>query len=170
MSFVRVKSLSLFNLDDLIADSAKKLWEFVSRYSIENKQDIYSLFCFYNLSGILDAYKKHKGIIVFYMSTKCHNWLMEEDGIVRGMDFKKFIRLITKRIQFPIIISSLSFDGFNKMLSEGGPEYDELISGYEFVASLYNDIVDVVKQLKFYRIEDELINSVTEQIKLISTF
>lgn len=104
------------------------------------------------------------------MSTKCHNWLSEEDGIIRGIDFRKFIKLITKRIQFPIIISNLSFSGFNKMISEDGPEYEELIAGYEFVASLWEDIVDVVKKLKFYKLEDELVNSITEQIKLVTTF
>ena len=170
MSFAVVKSLSLFNLDDLISSSVKQLYEFISMYNIDNKQDIYSLFCFYNLSGILEVYKKNKGIIVFYMSTKCHDWLLEEEGIIRGMDFKKFIRLITKRIQFPIIISNLSFSGFNKMLSEDGPEYEELIAGYEFVASLWEDIVDVVKKLKFYKLEDELVNSITEQIKFVTTF
>lgn len=170
MSSAIVKSIVLFNLDEIVSANAKKLLDFIFQYNIDNKQDIYSLFVFFNLSDILDVYKNNKGIIVFYLSTKCHNWLLEEEGIVRGMDFKKFIKLITKRIRFPIIISNLSFLAFENMLKEDSPEYDELIAGYQFISSLFDDIVRVIKQLRFYRLENQLLSSVKEQIKLISVF
>lgn len=165
-----IKSIVLFNLDEIISSNAKKLIEFIFQYNISNKQDIYSLFCFYNLSDILDVYKNNKGIIVFYMSLKCQSWLLEEDGIIKGMNFNKFIKLITKRIQFPIIISNLSFKGFQNILKENSPEYDELITNYKFLSTIYDDIADVIKKLKFYSIEDKLLKPVNEKIKLISTF
>lgn len=170
MSGEIIKSLNLFNLDEIVSLNAKKLLDFIFQYNISNKQDIYSLFVFYNLSDILDIYKNNKGIIVFYLSTKCHNWLLEEEGIVRGMDFKKFIKLITKRIRFPIIISNLSFIGFKHLLEEDNPEYDELISDYRFISSLFDDIIRVIKNLHFYQLENELLSSIKEQIKLISAF
>lgn len=170
MSGEIIKSLNLFNLDEIVSFNAKKLLDFIFQYNISNKQDIYSLFVFYNLSDILDIYKNNKGIIVFYLSTKCHNWLLEEEGIVRGMDFKKFIKLITKRIRFPIIISNLSFTGFKHLLEEDNPEYDEIINDYQFLSTLYEDIMQVIKKLKFYTIEDELLESTNEKIKFISTF
>lgn len=170
MSGELIKSLNLFNLDEIVSANAKKLLEFIFQYKIDNKQDIYSLFVFFNLSDIIDVYKNNEGMIVFYMSTKCHNWLLEDEGIIRGMDFKKFIKLITKRIRFPIIISNLSFSAFENMLKEDNPEYDEIVANYEFISSLYDDIINVIKQLRFYQLENELLSSVKEQIKLISTF
>lgn len=170
MKPVSIKSISLFNIDDIITNNAKKLIEFLHQYKITNKQDIYSLFVYYNLCDILDTYRNNEGIIVFYMSTKCQNWIMEDEGIVRDMNFAKFIKLITKRIRFPIIISNLSFNGFKQMLSDNSPEYDEIIADYQFLGTLYDDIVDVIKKLKFYALEDELLKSVKEQIKLISAF
>lgn len=170
MSSVLVKSINLFNLDELIAENAKKLIEFIFQYHIENKQDIYSLFCYYNLKDILDIYKNNEGLIVFYLSTKCHNWINEDEGIVRGMDFSKFSRLITKRIQFPIIISNLSFNGFKQLLSDDSPEYDELINDYQFISSYFDDIVRVIKNLRFYSLENELLGDIKSQIKLLASF
>lgn len=170
MKPVSIKSIILFNLDDIISASAKELIEFLFRYEVTNKQDIYSLFVYYNLSAILDVYKNNEGMIVFYLSTKCHNWLCEGDGIVRDMDFRKFIKLITKRIQFPIIISNLSFKGFEQMLSDNSPEYDELIADYQFISTYFDDIVSIIKKLKFYSIENELLKNMKEQIKLVSAF
>lgn len=170
MKPVSVKSLSLFNLDTIISANAKKLIDFIFQYQIESKQDIYSLFCYYNFCDILNIYKENGGIIVFYLSTKCHNWLLEDSGIIRDINFSRFIKLITKRIRFPIIISNLSFAGFEQMLSEDSPEYDELINDYEFLSSLYEDIVSVIKNLKFYSLENELLKDVKAQIKLLSAF
>lgn len=164
---MRVRSLILFDLSNIIIHSNKKVLEFLSLYNITNKTDITNLFIFNALLHILEIYKEYKnGLIIFYLSQNNFDSLREKSDI----NYTKFIKIITKKIKFPIIISNLNFYYFCKLMESDCPEYDEIIENYNFLSSIFDDIVKTVKKLKFYKIEKEMISDLKERFKLISAF
>ena len=163
---MRIRSLILFDLKDTIIHSNKKVLEFISLYNITNKTDINNLFIYNALLNILEIYKNNKGgLVVFYLSREIFNELQDAK---EEINYKKFIKLIIKKIKFPIIISSLSFQYFCSMMETNCPEYDEIVEEYTFLSSIFDDIIKIIKKLKFYKIERELINNLKERFKLIS--
>lgn len=167
---IKLKSLNLFNLDDIISSKAKELIVFITKNSISNTRDITNIFIYYVFCELLEIYKKQNGLILFYMSTKCYNWLLADDGIVREMNFKKLVDLFTKKIKFPIVITSLSFEDFKSLLASNSPEYDEIINEYKFISDFWEEIMKTIKSLKFYSIDDELSKDFNRTIDIISTF
>lgn len=164
---MRIRSLILFDLKNIIIHSNKKVLEFITLYNISNKTDINNLFVFFALSEILETYKKNKnGLIVFYFSQDDYNSLQENTEI----NYSKFIKIITKKIKFPIIISTLKFSYFCSLMASDCPEYDEIVDRYIFLPSIFDDIVKLVKRLKFYKLERDLITNLKERFKLISMF
>ena len=165
---MRILSLILFDLSDTIIHSNKKVLEFINLYNITNKTDINNLFIYNALLHILEIYKNNKGgLVVFYISQNNFNELLESK---EEINYKKFIKLITKKIKFPIIISNLNFYYFCKLMESECPEYDEIVEGYEFLSSIFDDIIKTVKKLKFYKIEKEIVNNLKERFKLILSF
>lgn len=164
---MRIRSLILFDLKDIIIHSNSKILEFVNLYNIKNKTDINNLFVFFSLSEILETYKNNKnGLIVFYFSQDDFNKLQESTEI----NYSKFLKIIMKKIKFPIIISSLSFSYFCSMMATNCPEYDEIIEEYTFLPSIFDNIIKVIKKLKFYKLEKDLIYNIKERIKLLTSF
>lgn len=141
--------------------------EYISLYNITNKTDINNLFIFFALSNILEIYKNNKnGLVVFYISQDDFNVLQENGDI----NYKKFIKIITKKIKFPIIISSLSFSYFCSLMATNCPEYDEIIESYTFISTIFDDIVKIIKKMKFYKLEKVFISDLKQRLKLITTF
>ena len=164
---MRVRSLILFDLKNTIIYSNKKVLEYISLYNITNKTDINNLFIFFALSNILEIYKNNKnGLVVFYISQDDFN-LLQENG---DINYKKFIKIITKKIKFPIIISSLSFSYFCSLMATNCPEYDEIIESYTFISTIFDDIVKLIKKMKFYKLEKVFISDLKQRLKLITTF
>ena len=162
---MRIRSLILFDLKDTIIHSNKKVLEFIALYNITNKTDINNLFIYYSLSNIIELYKNNKnGLIVFYLSQEDFDILHEKNDI----NYSRFIKIITKQIKFPIIISSLKFSYFCSLMATNCPEYDEIVENYVFISSIFDDIVKVVKNLKFYKIERNIVNDIKERFKIIS--
>lgn len=166
----RIKSFVLFNLDETFAKRVKDLVVFITQNNITNHRDIVTILIYYVFCDILKTYKNNSGLILFYMSTKCHNWLLSDGGIVRDMDFKKVINLFTKKIKFPIVITSLSYEDFQSMLISNSPEYDEIINEYKFISDFWEEILKVIKSLKFYSLEENISQKFLEQVEYISTF
>ena len=166
----RIKSLILFNLDKVVTTRVKDLIVFITSNSITNQRDITTILTYYIFCDILKVYKEENGLVLFYLSTKCYNWLLSDGGIVRDMDFKKVTDILTKKIKFPIVITSLSFDDFKNLLASNSPEYDEVINDYQFISDFWSEIIKVIKDLKFHSLDDKLSNSFVEQVEIISTF
>ena len=167
---INVKSLNLFDLDTVITTRVKDLIIFITHNNITNHRDITTILTYYIFTDILKAYKEESGLVLFYLSTKCYNWLLSDGGIVREMDFKKVAELFTKKIKFPIVITSLSFDEFKNLLASDSPEYDEIINDYSFISDFWTEIMLLIKSLKFHSLDEKLSNSFLEQLEIISTF
>ena len=164
---MRIKSLIIFDLKNTILYSNKKVLEFINLYNINNKTDINNLFVFNALLHILEIYKENKnGLIIFYFSQEDFNELQDSKDI----NYSKFLKIIMKKIKFPIIISNLNFYYFCKLIESDCPEYDEILDNYNFLSSIFDDIIKIVKKLKFYKIEKEMISDIKERFKLISSF
>lgn len=164
---MRIKSLIVFDLKNTILYSNKKVLEFINLYNINNKTDINNLFVFNALLHILEIYKENKnGLIIFYFSQENFNELQDSKDI----NYSKFLKIIMKKIKFPIIISNLSFYYFCKLIESDCPEYDEILDNYNFLSSIFDDIIKIVKKLKFYKIEKEMISDIKERFKLINSF
>ena len=164
---MRVRSLILFDLKNSIIHSNKKVLEFITFYGVTNKTDINNLFTFYALLDILETYKNNKnGLVVFYLSQDDYNALQEKGDI----NYSKFLKIIMKKIKFPIIISSLGFSYFCSLMATNCAEYDEIIENYVFLSSIFDDIVKVVKKLRFYKIEKDYVHNLRERFRLIVSF
>ena len=59
---MRIRSLILFDLENIVIHSNKKVLEFITLYNITNKTDINNLFIFYSLLEILEIYKNNKNV------------------------------------------------------------------------------------------------------------
>ena len=164
---MRIRSLILFDLRDTIIHSNAKVLEFVHLYGIKNKTDINNLFVFFALSHILEIYKNNKnGLVLFYFSLDDYNKIQEKGEI----NYSKFLKIITKKIKFPIIISSISFSYFCTTLASDCPEYDEIIESYVFLPSIFDDIVKIVKKLSFYKLEKDLVSDLKNRFNLLAVF
>ena len=164
---MRIRSLILFDLKDIIIHSNSKVLEFINLYNIKNKTDISNLFVFNALLKILEIYKNNKnGLIVFYISQNDFNQLREKSEI----NYSKFIKIITKTVNFPIIISNIGFSYFCSLMATNCPEYDEIIENYVFLSAIFDDLVKVIKKLKFYKIENDFILDLKNRLKLITSF
>ena len=165
-----IKSLNLFNLDEVFASKVKELIVFITKNNIANHKDVVNILIYYVFCELIKIYKEQSGLILFYLSTKCYNWLLSDGGIVRDVDFKKIIDLLTRKIKFPIVITSLTFDEFKTLLASDSPEYDEVINDYSFISTFFDEIIKTIKSLKFYSLDEELSNNFLEQLEIINTF
>lgn len=165
---MRVRSLIIFNLEEIILRSNGKVLEFVTLYNIDNKKDINNLFTYYCLSEILEIYKNNKnGLIVFFIDFKKYDELIEHKG---DINYKKFLKTI-KNINFPLISSNaITYTAFCELMYSDCPQYDEIIADYISLPSIYNNMVKIIKKLKFYKLEENYINDIKNKIKLISTY
>ena len=157
-------------MDDLFAAKVKDLIVFISQNKITNKKDVISILSYYIFCEILKIYKSQSGLVLFYMTTKCYNWLLSDGGIVRDVDFKKVIELFTKKIKFPIVITSLSYEEFKTLLASNSPLYDEILNDYNFIGDFWEEILKVIKSLKFYTLDEELSRNFTEHLLITKTF
>lgn len=167
---IQIKSLTLFNLDNIIELEVKCFFLFVIQYEIKSRKDMKNLLIYYILKQILQTYRYNSGMIVFYMSQACYNWLDEKDGIINKMDFKKVLNVITKKIPFPIIVSSLPYKKFEELLKSKSPEYDEIVNNYKFISDFLSKVIRVIKNLKFYKLDEKISNNIMEQLKIVTSF
>ena len=86
------------------------------------------------------------------------------------VDYKKFFKIVMKTIKFPIVISSLPYQTFLVLMMSDCPEYDEILNSNKMFASVIPDLIKVIKKLKFYKLEDEFVKNIKEQIKCITVF
>lgn len=166
----RIKSILLFNLDDIIQEEVGNFITFTTKYAVTNHTDMKNLLIYYVLKHILQIYKENCGMIVFYLSKSCYNWLDTNGAIIKKLNFKKLIKVFTKKIPFNIIISSLTFDKFEGLMQSNSPEYSEVVNEYRFISSYMNSIMKVIKSLKFHSLEENLTKNLMEQIQIVSTF
>jgi hypothetical protein len=74
---MRIKSLILFDLKNVIIHSNKQTMEFITLYGITNKTDINNLFVYNALLNILEIYKNNKnGLVTFYLFQNDFNELL----------------------------------------------------------------------------------------------
>lgn len=166
----KIKSILLFNLDEIIQIEVGNLISFTTKYSITNRTDTQNLLIYYVLKRILEIYRDNRGMIVFYLSKSCYNWLDTNGAITRKLNFKKLINVFTKKIPFNIIISSLTFDKFESLMESNSPEYSEIVNDYRFISSYMTSIMRVIRSLRFHSLEESITQNLMEQIKIISTF
>lgn len=164
---MKVKALTIFDLKNIIEDANDCTLKYIYQYNISNKTDITNLFIHFAFTNIIKIYQNNTGLIAFYFSQDLKNKM---EAAKCEINYIKFLNLITKKLKFPIIISSLSYELMIKMLLDECPEYEELILDFKMMSEIYPELVNVVKKLKFYKIEKEVINDIKSQFKLISAF
>ena len=153
----KVKSLNLFNLDEIIERHARVVLGLSIRHNIENKNDLFSLLAYKVLTDILEIYKSNTyDFVVFYLSTKMQNRLLEDGGIIREINCKGLNILLTRKIRFSIVVSSVQFDDLCKLLSSNCSKYKEIIERYNFFNELMPEIIRACEKLKFFSISDDL--------------
>lgn len=165
---MKIRSLILFDLQNIIVESNNLVFKAMVEWGISNKTDLSNLFTYYCICKILTIYKSHKGgFICFYFSQEKYNELI--DGKY-DINYKRFFKIITKTIKFPIVVSTLPYQSFLILMMSDCPEYDEILDNNKMFSEIVPDLIKVIKKLKFYKLENEFVNDIKEQIKCISIF
>lgn len=164
---MKVKALTIFDLKNIIENANDSTLKYVYQYNIINKTDITNLFIHFAFTNIIKLYQSTKGLIAFYFSLDLKEKMENAECEI---NYKKFLKIITKKLKFPIVLSNLSFEYFIKLLKDESPEYDEIIQDFKMMSEIYPKLVDTIKKLKFYKLEKDVVNDIKEQIKLICAF
>lgn len=164
----RIRLLNLFNLDEIIEDSAKRVHSLRVFGQVSNKRDLLILFIYFVFDSILKVYKENSGFITFYLSAETQNLLLQDGGIIEGVKCKKLHDLLTKKIKFPLIVSFAQFHDFCSLMSSNCPEYDELLERYKFMGELLPQITKEAKKLKFSKFAEELEQDIQTQLSVLN--
>lgn len=158
---MKIKALLIFDLNQIISNANHKVLDIIFSTNITNKKDLYNLFVFYSLCEILSIYENNNGLILFYFE---NNISTEETFI----NYKRYIKLLTNKIKFPIINGNLTYKNFCNLLKTNCPEYDEIVNSYYFLSEIFDNIIKIIKSMKLFGIEKEFINDIKKRLKLIS--
>ena len=165
---MKIRSLILFDLEPLIIESNNEVLKLMVEWGVSNRTDLSNLFIYHCIRRILNLYSVNKvGFICFYLAESKYIELTENKFDV---DYKKFFKIVMKTIKFPIVISSLPYQTFLVLMMSDCPEYDEILNSNKMFASVIPDLIKVIKKLKFYKLEDEFVKNIKEQIKCITVF
>lgn len=162
---MKIKGLTVFDFSKIISNTNYKVLDFIFKYEITNKKDVNNLFLFYCFLEILEIYKNNNGLIIFYIQQNDVDSLIKDNSEIK---YKSFINLLIKKIKFPILMGTLSFNSFCSILKTDCPEYDEIIDSYQFLPSFFDKVIKIVKSKKFYQIEREYINNFKNTFKLFN--
>lgn len=165
---MKVKSIYFINLEEIIYKSNQKCIKFIAEFNTNNKKDLTNLFLHYFIYHILEIHSNNKNLlIILYMNQDIMNNLIINNDLI---NYKKFIRLITKTIKFPLVISTIDYITFFNLLNSDCAEYDEIVNNYIFLTDLFPKLVKYVKSLNFTKIENDFIIDLKRKMQTLITF
>lgn len=164
---MRVKSLFVVNLGDIVKEVNFSVLQFKNEYGITSISDLTNLFTSRVMARMAEVYKKeHGSFIIFYLNVyDRENMLASKDVI----NYKRFLGTIEKKVGFPVFYSSLKYEIYVKMLGGDCPEYDEIIMMHRSFADCLPAMFEQIRKFKYHKLMRELIKDEIELFKCLSS-
>lgn len=151
---MKVKSLYVVNLGDLVREVNESVLQFKIDYNIDSVNDLTNLFAARMLARMVDIYKSVRGsFIVFYLYEHERKEMLADKSLV---NYKKYLNIIEKKVDFPLYTSSLKYESFVRMLGKDCPEYDEIINSHRSFAACHDKLAAITRRFKYKQIHAEL--------------
>lgn len=164
---MKIRSLYLVNLADIIQRVEKGVLQFMAETGIDLVNDLTNLFISRVFLEMAEIYKtQHEAFVAFYLDDDKRLYLLDCEGIV---NYKRFFRIMEKEVKFPVIMANLPYEWFANMMKKDCPEYDEVIANHRSFAELFPKLKKVIERMKFYRLGKEVVENLQNRcIMLLS--
>ena len=162
---MKVRSLYLVNLQEIIKKVEKSVLQFSIETGIELVNDLTNLFIsrvFLEMSGVYE--KQHDAFVSFYIDQKIKLHLLDCEGFI---NYKRFFRIMELEVKFPVIVANIEYEKFVEMMKGNCPEYDEIVSNHRSFAELFPKLQKVILRAKFHRLSKEVIDDLQNRCKML---
>lgn len=166
---MRVKSIILFDLSDIIKDVNREVLKYNIEYGLSSKRDLTNLFLSAVFIRMVECYLKDKTKFTTFFISKQHREEMMNTDKSCLINYKKFLKLVDKTFDFPLIESNLEYKFFVELLKGDAPEYDEIIQNHRSFAEIMPKMYEIVSKLKFSKLCQTLLGDNKNLFQLLQT-
>ena len=118
---MKVRSLYLVNLADIIQKVEKSVLQFSIETGIELVSDLTNLFISRVFLEMSEIYKnQHDAFVSFYLDQKIKLHLLDCEGFIK---YQRFFRIMELEVKFPVIIANIEYEKFAEMMKTECPEF-----------------------------------------------
>ena len=164
---VKVKSITLINLYDIIEAISKDVLLFSIDYDVKSVNDLTNLFISRTILKITDSYKTiSNSFIFFYISKDYYDKLKEKNDFIK---YKKFFNLIQKKIGFPLIISNENYLDYIDYMKQDDMICEEMMIGYRSFSEFFPNLCSIIQKYRYKKADNEIIKEVKNLVKMLSS-
>lgn len=162
---MKVRSLYLVNLVDIIHKVEQSVLQFSLETGIELVSDLTNLFISRVFLEMSEIYKtQHDAFVSFYIDQKIKLHLLDCEGFI---NYKRFFRIMEMEVKFPVIVANIEFDKFAEMMKENCPQYDEIIGNHRSFVELFPKLKKVILRAKYNRLNKEIVEDLQNRCKMM---
>ena len=111
---MKIRSLYLVNLADIIKRVENGVVDFMSETGITVENDLTNLFISRVFLEMSEIYKmQHDAFVAFYIDQKIKLHLLDCEGIIK---YKRFFRIMELEVKFPVICANIDYEKFAEMM------------------------------------------------------
>lgn len=162
---MKVRSLFIVNLADVIKEVEQGVLRFMAETGIDVVHDLTNLFISRVFLSMAETYKtQHEAFVCFYLDQEIKEHLLDCEGIIL---YKRFFRIMEKEVKFPVIIANLPYEKYANMMKTECPEYDEVIANHRSFVELFPKLKKVIMRAKYHRLRGEVIENIENKCKMM---
>ena len=116
---MKVRSLYLVNLSEIIQKVEKSVLQFSIDTGIDLVSDLTNLFISRVFLEMSEIYKhQHDAFVSFYIDQKIKLHLLDCEGFIK---YQRFFRIMELEVKFPVIIANIEYEKFAEMMKGNCP-------------------------------------------------
>ena len=160
---MKVRSLYLVNLAEIIQKVEKSVLQFSIDTGIELVSDLTNLFISRVFLEMSEVYKhQHDAFVSFYLDQKIKLHLLDCEGFIK---YQRFFRIMELEVKFPVIIANIEYEKFAEMMKRECPEYDEVVANHRSFVELFPKLQKVILRAKYNRLIKKLLRTYRTGVK-----
>jgi hypothetical protein len=162
---MKVRSLYLVNLAEIIQKVEKSVLQFSIETGIELVTDLTNLFISRVFLEMSEVYKhQHEAFVSFYLDQKIKLHLLDCEGFIK---YQRFFRIMELEVKFPVIIANIEYEKFAEMMKRECPEYDEVVANHRSFVELFPKLKKVILRAKYNRLNKEVVEDIQNRCKMM---
>ena len=162
---MKVRSLYLVNLAEIIQKVEKSVLQFSIDTGIELVSDLTNLFISRVFLEMSEIYKhQHDAFVSFYLDQKIKLHLLDCEGFI---NYQRFFRIMEMEVKFPVIIANIEYEKFAEMMKRECPEYDEVVANHRSFVELFPKLQKVILRAKYNRLNKEIVEDLQNRCKMM---
>jgi hypothetical protein len=162
---MKVRSLYLVNLAEIIQKVEKSVLQFSIDTGIELVSDLTNLFISRVFLEMSEVYKhQHDAFVSFYLDQKIKLHLLDCEGFIK---YQRFFRIMELEVKFPVIIANIEYEKFAEMMKRECPEYDEVVANHRSFVELFPKLKKVILRAKYNRLNKEVVEDLQNRCKMM---